>query len=105
MGRGGSFILGQDRGCHLRIVAPIQKRIENLVKYKNMASEDARRVVEASDIQRKKYIRRLFDADIDNPEHYDMVLNSAFIDVEEMIEVAAKAIEGKCAKLRHLEND
>jgi len=99
MGRGGSFILGPQRGFHMRVVCPRDKRIENLMKYKRLSAEDAAEAIEKSDVSRRKFVKELFDCSIDDPHHYDLVINSALIDVEEMVETAATAINAKTAKL------
>ena len=105
MGRGANFILGPRRGFHIRVVCPREKRIENLIKYKEYSREDAERVITHSDRQRREYVRKLFSADINDPLHYDLVLNSALIDVEEMVATAVTAIDGKMNKLRYLHHD
>jgi glucuronide carrier protein len=105
MGRGGSFILGPQRGFHIRIVCPKKKRIENLIKYKELSAEEALKVIEASDHDRRQFARKLFDADIDDPRQYDMCLNTALMDIEEMVDTAVMAINGKMNKLTYLDHD
>ncbi len=105
MGRGGNFILGPKRGFHMRFVAPKEKRIQNLVTYKKIDAVAAKKMIEQSDATRREYIRKLFNADIDNPLHYDLVVNAAFMDVEELVEVAMKAIRGKFDKLTYLDHE
>jgi cytidylate kinase len=105
MGRGGSFILGRDRGFHIRFVAPRAKRIENLMKYCDYEELEAGEFVDRSDHERAIFIRKLFNADIDDPSNYDMVVNSEFMDVEDMVEVVAMAVNAKQQKLAYLEHD
>lgn len=105
VGRGGNFILGPARGCHIRFIAPKAKRIENLVKYKNMDPSKAEAMIDKSDTERSRFIRQLYKADIDNPIHYDLVINSSLIDVEDLLEVAMASIRGKLNKLTYLDND
>lgn len=105
VGRGGNFILGPKRGFHIRVVSPRDQRVLNLVEYKRITPEEARRQIEDSDNRRASYTTRQFDKDIDCPEYYDLVFNSAYIDVEEMVETAIKAIRAKADKLMHLDND
>ena len=105
VGRGGNFILGPRRGFHIRFVAPIEKRIANLVAYKAMSEQEAERTIKASDDRRREFIEQVFDADIDSPLHYDLVINAEFIDVEELVETTRRAIDGKMDKLAHLDND
>ncbi|MBU0985159.1 MAG: cytidylate kinase-like family protein [candidate division Zixibacteria bacterium] len=105
MGRGGNFILGPDTGLHIRVVCPEAKRIENLMKYKGLSHDDASREIQTSDENRRHFIQKVFDADIDDPHNYDLVLNTAFIDVEELVETTVTAIHGKMDKLMYLDHD
>jgi cytidylate kinase len=105
MGRGSNFILGSDCGFHIRIVCPRDKRIENLMKYKMLEEKDAIREVDSSDVQRREFIQKLFDREIDDPLNYDLMINSALIDVEDMVDLVGMAIKAKMNKLRHLDHD
>jgi len=105
MGRGGNFILGPERGFHIRVVCPREKRIENLRKYKELTEEEAIKEMETSDHDRKQFARRLFDADVDDPRQYDMCLNTALVDIEELVDTAVTAINGKMDKLTYLHHD
>jgi len=99
VGRGGNFILGPNRGFHIRFVAPKEKRINNLVTYKEVDREEAVKLIENSDAERKEFIKKLFNADINDPLQYDMVINSAYMDIEDLLEVVTKAIKAKFDKL------
>ena len=105
MGRGANFILGPERGFHIRFVCDKEKRVENLMKYKELTQENALEDIEKSDERRKEFIRKLFSSDIDDPHFYDLVLNSTSIDVEELVDTAVTAIRGKMDKLRHHHED
>jgi len=105
MGRGGNFILGPRRGFHIRFVAPVEKRIQNLVTYKGMDKAGAAQFIEKSDSSRKEFIRKLFNANIDDPRHYDLVINAAYMDVEELVGVVKTAVSAKFDKLTYLDHD
>jgi cytidylate kinase len=105
MGRGGNFILGPRYGFHMRITCPREHRIENLMKYRNCSIKDAKDQIERSDHERRQFISRLFKADIDDPLQYDLVVNTALMDVEDLVETASLALKAKMNKLAHLEND
>ena len=105
VGRGGNFILGPERGFHIRFVAPKEKRIANLINYKFLSKDEATEEVEKSDKLRSEFIEKLFSANINDPLHYDLVINAAYMDIEELLEVAIKAINGKFEKLKYLDNE
>lgn len=99
VGRGGNFILGPSRGFHIRFVCPVKKRIANLVKYRGITDKEAAEAIEQSDDKRRELMRKVFDADIDDPHHYDMMVNTAHVDVEDWIDPAHAAIKAKFERL------
>ncbi len=105
MGRGANFILGPKNGFHIRVVCPREKRIENLIKYTYNTNNEASTEIDSSDSDRKHFIKNLYGSDIDDSCSYDLVMNSALIDVEEMVEIAQAAIQAKVNKLAWLDHD
>jgi cytidylate kinase len=105
MGRGGNLVLGPRQGFHIRVVCPKEKRIENLGKYKDYTADESRRMIEASDTNRRQFITKLFNADIDDPHNYDLVVNTALIDIEELVSTTITAIRGKMNKLTYMDHD
>jgi len=100
-GRGANFILGLSRGVHFRLVAPNESRVKFLMKYDQLHHADALTAIDQTDRERREFVRKLFDKDIDSPQYYDVVFNSALIDIEEMIDAALLTINTKMDKLRH----
>ncbi len=105
VGRAGNFILGPKRGFHVRIVCPMERRICNLMEYRKVTRDEAKRQIEESDRLRREFAHRHFGADNNDPRHYDLVINAAYIDVEEMVATATAAIRGKTDKLTHPDHD
>ena len=105
MGRGGNHILGPKRGFHIRVVCPKEKRIENLVKYKEITEDEAVEVIEKSDTDRKRFVKQVFSADIDDPHHYDLVVNTSYMDIEDLVETTVIAYRAKMNKLTYLDHD
>jgi cytidylate kinase len=99
VGRGGNFILGPRRGFHIRFVCPREERILNLMTYRSLGRREAVDTVEHSDAERRAFVRKLFKADIDDPHHYDLVVNSAYVDLEEMVAPTIQAIHRKLRRL------
>lgn len=99
VGRGGNFILGPQKGFHIRFICPKDQRIINLGTYCNLSEEEAAAAIEKSDAERSGLMRKVFGADINDPHHYDMIVNSAYVDIEELVDPAIAAIELKMKKL------
>ncbi|MCK5127418.1 MAG: cytidylate kinase-like family protein [candidate division Zixibacteria bacterium] len=104
VGRGGSFILGPQTGFHIRVVCPIEKRIANLIKHSSFSESEAVESIKKTDNERREMIRKLFNADLDDPRNYDMIVNSAYIDIEEMVQMAMLAVTAKRDKVTRLQN-
>jgi cytidylate kinase len=105
VGRGGNFILGPKHGFHIRFICPLEKRVENLLKYCGVSEQEARDAIIHSDNERKEFVARLFKANIDDPHQYDLVINSMYVDIEELVETTVTAIKGKQDKLSFLDHD
>jgi cytidylate kinase len=105
MGRGGNFILGPERGFHLRIVCPKAVRVENLIRFKEMTEKEATHWIETNDNERREFISRFYHANIDDPTHYDLVLNTSLMDVEDLVDVTVLAMNAKWNKIRHLRDE
>jgi len=78
VGRGGNLITaGLPHVLHVRLVAPPQTRILHAAASYQLDESAARDFVRKTDRQRAAYIRRTFQASIDDPHLYDLILNTA----------------------------
>lgn len=75
LGRGANWLLGTEGGLRLRVVAPLESRIENLVREEGISPSQARKAIDRLDAAQRRFIRQTFGRDIDDPLGYDMVLN------------------------------
>lgn len=82
VGRAGQVIL-QDRkdALHVQIIAPFEKRVGTVMEREGIEQEEAQSRVTASDRARSDYIRRYYHTRWDDPSLYDLVLNTAKIDI------------------------
>ncbi|MCK4857762.1 MAG: cytidylate kinase-like family protein [candidate division Zixibacteria bacterium] len=100
VGRGANLIVGMERGFHVRVVAPRKQRIRNLITYEKLSEAEAGREVEENDRERREFIRKQLGESIDDPLHYDLVINSEAITNETAINIIAIAAMEKFTKLR-----
>ena len=91
LGRAGNVILAKRGGLHVRVVAPKELRIGNLVKHEGISSAEATRRVDESDAQRRKLYREDFGADIEDPLSYHLVLNMGRMAMDEALEIVRAA--------------
>jgi cytidylate kinase len=92
VGRGANFILPPEKRFSVRIVAPQAWRINNVAKEFDISSEDAKRRVLRTESNRRASIRKYFNADIANPTNYDLVINTATLNVDDAANVIAAAL-------------
>jgi cytidylate kinase len=81
VGRGGQAILKDKVGVlHVRIVAPIEVRVERVMKNAaemswDLSREDALNLIKEQDNRTAEYLRRFYNIDWEDPIIYDMILN------------------------------
>ncbi len=94
VGRAGQVILhGQPEVLHVRVIAPKPVRVERIMRRYNISVEAAEAQVEASDRYRRNYLKRFYHARWDDPELYDLVINTEHLSPE----AAAELITGHLA--------
>jgi cytidylate kinase len=77
VGRGGQAILKNKVGViHVRIIAPVEVRVERLMKSGGLSREDALKLVEENDKAAAEYLRRFYNIDWEDQANYDLVLNT-----------------------------
>jgi cytidylate kinase len=99
VGHGSAIITaGMRNVLHVRLVAPFEERVQNAGKSHALTHEEAATLVRKTDRARKRYVRRYFNADIDDPLHFHLIVNTGKIPFP----AAAKLIAG--ALLAHAGN-
>ena len=92
VGRGANFVLPADKRFAVRIVAPQAWRIENVSREFGISREDAKRRVMRTESDRRAFIRKYFNADIADPTHYDLVINTATLNLDDAVNVISVAL-------------
>ena len=82
VGRGGQAVLhGWPNSLHIRIIAPLEVRVQRLVGRHAIPAEAALAQIRASDRRRKRFVQRAYHVDWGDPALYDLVINTAALDV------------------------
>lgn len=92
VGRGANFVLPSEKRFSVRIVAQQAWRIKNVSKEFDIALDEAKRRVLRTDSDRRAFIRKYFNADITDPTNYDLVINTATLNVDDAVNVIAAAL-------------
>jgi chloramphenicol 3-O-phosphotransferase len=77
VGRGAHYLLAPKYTLRVRVIAPEELRVRRIMERKGYLLRDALAYIRRTDAQRASYIRWHFDRDISDPNHYDLVLNTA----------------------------
>ncbi len=94
VGRAGQVILhGIENGIHVRLYAPFDLRVERIAQRHQISVDMARGQVQASDQARRRYLKRYYNANLDDPNLYDLMLNTANIRVETAALVVCEMVE------------
>ncbi|MFA5161001.1 MAG: cytidylate kinase-like family protein [Elusimicrobiales bacterium] len=97
IGRGAAFMLPEADCLRVQLTAPLEARISNVTRKYGVRQEDARRSIINRESDRKAYVRRYFNADMCDPLHYDVVLNTALFSTEQSADIIVAAWRAKLA--------
>jgi cytidylate kinase len=77
VGRGANIITARlPNVLHVRLVAPFATRIRHSAEFYHLSEAEAAKFVREQDQARRRYVRRYFNAEIDDPTLYDVTLNT-----------------------------
>ena len=93
VGRAGQAILQKEPSVlHLRVIAPLETRIQRIVKAHDIPLQAARAQIEDSDRFRARYLKRFYNIQWDDPGLYHLVINTGNISLETSAEVVCTAV-------------
>ena len=94
VGRGSSVIAARMRHVfHVRLVAPLADRIAHAATYYRLDEQEAGKLVRSKDEGRRRYLRRYFDAEVDDATLYDLTLNTGRLGMARSARIIADAAE------------
>jgi cytidylate kinase len=89
IGRGANFILPPERRFSVRVIAPFEVRVANVVRNHQVSEAEARKRITKTDSQRRAFIRKYFNTSIAEPLNYDMVVNTGSVSIDGAVESVA----------------
>lgn len=100
VGRGAQLILADHRDVlHLRIVAPLEQRIKYVALRENLTREAAQQRIQQKDAQRRRYLWTTYRHTPDEAELYDLVLNTAVLNLDTCVQLVLQTLAAKAAQL------
>lgn len=97
IGRASCLITARlPRVLQVRLVAPLEQRVTHALEAYGMSETEARAFCVREDLARERYVKKYFNADIADPLHYHLIINTGQIsydDAAKMIGEAALKLE------------
>jgi cytidylate kinase len=82
VGRGASYVLPRERTFKVRIIAPIELRIRHFMDDRGYTKAEAEQYIVKTENNRRAFVRKYFNAELTDPAHYDMIINTERISLE-----------------------
>jgi cytidylate kinase len=99
VGRGSRHLLGDVPGAfHLRLVAPAEQRARTIADTEHLTAERARARILQVDRARARFMKYFFGASASLPSEYDLVVNTARIPLDQIVDLMVAVVRGELAK-------
>jgi Cytidylate kinase-like family len=94
VGRGSNFISAHfPHVFHVRLIAPLKDRVRHIEEYYHLESAEAAQKVHDLDEARRRYVRRYFRADVADPLHYHLTINTAYTGFQKAAQIIANLVD------------
>jgi len=92
LGRGGSILFKDyPPSIHVRVIAQFTQRVQRVMKTYNLNSDTAVKLVKEKDRGMISYYRQVFDVNWNNLRYYNLVLNTEYIELEDVADIIVGA--------------
>jgi cytidylate kinase len=76
VGRGANFLVPPEKALRVRVVCPLQKRVDRYAQASRLDAEQAERYVVGKDRERERFVLQLCGEQSADALHYDLVVNT-----------------------------
>jgi len=97
LGRAAAVVLGKDRGFHVRLDGPADRRVAQGATIEGISEEQATRRLRAADKARTAYVRRLYRTDPADAALYHLMIDSTAMPLEVVVELIVTAARAQSA--------
>jgi cytidylate kinase/CBS domain-containing protein len=95
-GYAGNLLLGGlPKVIKLRLVAPLEPRVREVIRERKLTREEARKYIETLDAERDEWVRQLYKVDWADPSLYDLVLNLDQMGLDTVTELVGDLVNRK----------
>jgi cytidylate kinase len=94
-GLAGHFLLqGIPHVLKVRILAGLEDRVQEEMKRENISADEARRILQKDDEERRRWSLKLYGIDTTDSSLYDLVIHIKSITVNDAVEIIKCALQG-----------
>lgn len=93
LGRGATWVLGLDHAFCVRLVAPMEKRVERVMGYLSVSKEEALAKIHEVDRQRTEFLKKVFHRDYNDPAAHHLTVNTGSFTEEQTVELILDAMK------------
>ncbi len=94
VGRGGCVVLREHpHVLHVRVQAPAEVRIHNLMQRLGLERQEAERRIHHSDRERAKYMKHFYNVAWNDPDLYHLIVNTGKMTVQDVTELIVSAAQ------------
>jgi cytidylate kinase len=94
-GRGAPFLLPPERALRVLVIAPMAVRARRVAEAEGLSAEEAERRLAREDQERADFHRTRFGVEQTDPMLYDLVVNTASLDVEAGARLVVEALRSR----------
>ncbi len=95
IGRGANLILPPEETLRVRFIAPMETKIHNIMEEFSLTEEDAMQRIFLKEAERRDSVRKNFKVDIEDPANYDLIINTEFLGIENIVGIIKSALKFK----------
>ena len=101
IGRGGFQLARHMPGAiHLHLVAPLEYRVQTVMKFDNLTEEAAVRKIKETDEERTRFLKKHHNCDLRDSANFDLVWNVASFPTSEIVNATAELVRSRLQHLR-----
>lgn len=96
IGRGAHIITARlPHVLHVRLVAPLEQRLEHCRKFYGMNEREARTFCVQEDAGRERYLKKYYKAEVNDPLRYHLTINTGLVSFDDAARLIHEALDRK----------
>jgi cytidylate kinase len=98
LGRGAPFLAKPGKALRLRVMAPLETRVANVMKYFNLTEAQARKRIHETEVERLAFLKRVYGQGDGWTASFDLMLNLQCLTITDAVELALDAYQRICVQ-------